>query len=65
MCFFDAGNVYPTIEDISLSDLRTDAGVGLRVVTPIGPLRVEYAWKLDRTRNESSGEWIFAIGTTF
>jgi outer membrane protein insertion porin family len=65
VCFFDAGNVYPTIEDISLSDLRTDAGVGLRVVTPIGPLRIEYAWKLDPTRNESPGEWIFAIGTTF
>jgi outer membrane protein insertion porin family len=63
--FFDAGNVYPTIKDFDPTDLRYDAGVGLRLDTPIGPIRIEYGWKLDRQPDESAGELIFAIGTLF
>jgi outer membrane protein insertion porin family len=63
--FFDAGNVYPTINDFDPSDLRFDAGLGLRLDTPIGPIRLEYGWKLDRQPDESPGELIFAIGTLF
>ena len=63
--FFDAGNVYPTVNDFDPSDLRYDAGVGLRLDTPIGPIRLEYGWKLDRQPDESPGELIFAIGTLF
>jgi outer membrane protein insertion porin family len=63
--FFDAGNVYPTLNDFDPSDLRYDAGVGLRLDTPIGPLRLEYGWKLDRQPDESAGELVFAIGTLF
>ena len=63
--FFDAGNVYPTLHDFDPTDLRTAAGVGIRFETPIGPLRVEYGWKLDRRPDESSGELIFAIGSVF
>jgi outer membrane protein insertion porin family len=63
--FFDAGNVYATIGDFHPTDLRYDAGVGLRLDTPIGPIRVEYGWKLDRQPDESAGELIFAIGTLF
>ena len=61
--FFDAGNVYPYPEDLPF--MRYDAGVGLRLDTPIGPIRLEYGWKLDRQPGESPGELIFAIGTLF
>jgi outer membrane protein insertion porin family len=63
--FFDVGNVYPTIGDFNLGDLRYDAGVGLRLETPIGPIRLEYGWKLDRQPGETPGELVFAIGTLF
>jgi len=63
--FLDAGNVYPTIGDFDPTDLRSSAGVGLRLETPIGPIRIEYGWKLDRRPDESSGELVFAIGTVF
>jgi outer membrane protein insertion porin family len=63
--FLDVGNVYPTISDFDLTELRYDAGVGLRLETPIGPIRLEYGWKLDRQPGESPGELIFAIGTLF
>jgi len=63
--FLDAGNVYPTLGDFDPTDLRSSAGVGLRLETPIGPIRVEYGWKLDRRPDESTGELVFAIGTVF
>ena len=63
--FLDVGNVYPTIADFNPTDVRSSAGVGLRLDTPIGPIRIEYGWKLDRQPGESSGELIFAIGAVF
>jgi outer membrane protein insertion porin family len=63
--FLDAGNVYPTVGDFDPTDLRSSAGLGLRLDTPIGPIRVEYGWKLDRKPDESAGELVFGIGVLF
>ena len=63
--FLDAGNVYPTVSDFDPTDLRSSAGLGLRLDTPIGPIRVEYGWKLDRRPDESAGELVFGIGVLF
>ena len=51
--FLDAGNVYITLSDFDPTDLRSSAGLGFRLETPIGPIRVEYGWKLDRREGES------------
>jgi outer membrane protein insertion porin family len=37
----------------------------LRIRTPVGPLRLEYGWKLDRQEGESSGELHLSIGVPF
>jgi outer membrane protein insertion porin family len=63
--FYDAGNLYVTLEDLDPLDLRHVLGVGLRYELPIGPLRVEYGRKLDRQEGESSGELFLAIGAAF
>ena len=39
--FFDAGNVFPTVESVALDDFRESAGFGLRLVLPFGPLRLD------------------------
>lgn len=49
--FYDAAQVWSRITDIRLgfegaSGLRQGAGIGLRYLTPIGPVRVEYGWPL-------------------
>jgi len=63
--FLDVGNVYPKASDFSVTDVRASSGLGLRLETPIGPIRVEYGWKLDRREGESAGEWVIAIGALF
>jgi outer membrane protein insertion porin family len=50
--FYDAAQVWKEASDIHLglegsAGLRQGAGLGLRYMTPIGPIRVEYAWPLD------------------
>jgi len=44
--FFDLGNVYGTLGEFRPFELRGAAGAGLRYRTPLGPVRVELAWKL-------------------
>ncbi len=46
--FFDTGNVFRRVGDIQLSELRPTAGFGLRYRSPIGPLRVDLGFNLDR-----------------
>ncbi|MBE9504972.1 MAG: BamA/TamA family outer membrane protein, partial [Proteobacteria bacterium] len=65
LLFYDAGNVWASDETARLSDMRTAAGVGLRYLTPVGPLSLEYGHKLDRKKDESAGEWYFTIGNIF
>jgi len=65
LVFFDAGNVYTEDEGYSFGDLRTSVGTGIRWYSPIGPLRLEYGWKLDRKADETSGEWAFSVGGVF
>jgi outer membrane protein assembly complex protein YaeT len=63
--FIDAGNVWPTIGNIDIADIRKTAGVGLRVYTPFVLLRADYGVKLDRRTGESFGQFFFSIGQAF
>ena len=67
--FYDIGQVYgPDTSfgtEFDLSDLRHDAGISFRWASPFGPLRVDYGIKLDRRKNESFGEFHFAVGAPF
>ena len=44
--FLDAGNVFSRVSDFRLNELRATSGVGFRYRSPIGPLRVDWGWKL-------------------
>jgi outer membrane protein insertion porin family len=45
--FFDAGAVSPTVGDLGLDDLRSGIGGGLRLATPVGPVRLDLGYPLD------------------
>ena len=44
----DAGNVFLRASDVALTELRTAAGFGIRYRSPLGPLRFDIGFKLDR-----------------
>jgi outer membrane protein insertion porin family len=46
--FLDVGNVYARARDIQLSKLRPAAGFGFRYRSPLGPLRFDLGFNLDR-----------------
>jgi len=46
--FLDAGNVFLRAEDLDFTDLRPAAGAGLRYRSPVGPLRFDLGFNLDR-----------------
>jgi outer membrane translocation and assembly module TamA len=48
--FFDTGNVYSTVNNFSLGQLRAGTGFGLRYNSPVGPIRFDFGWKLGTLR---------------
>lgn len=52
--FYDAGNVWPDWRRIDLGEVKSGAGAGVRWLSPIGPLRFDVAWKLDREPYEDT-----------
>ncbi|HEX9885475.1 MAG TPA: outer membrane protein assembly factor BamA [Longimicrobiales bacterium] len=47
--FFDAGNVWGDPQEIAPARLFRSAGVGLQLVTPFGPIGIDYAYGFDKT----------------
>jgi len=63
--FVDAGNVWGSPSQVELGDIRWGAGLGLQYRTPAGPLRAEYAWKLERAPDEGQGQFFISFGVAF
>lgn len=47
------------------NNFRKGVGPGLRYMTPVGPISLDYGFKLDRRSDESIGEFHFSISGTF
>jgi len=63
--FVDAGNVYRLASGIDLGDVRYAAGLGLRYRTALGPLRIDWGYKLNRRGDESRSRFHFTVGHAF
>lgn len=63
--FFDAGKAFDDNERIRTDELRLGGGFGLRWVSPIGPLRLEWGYNLNRREGERASNLEFTIGTLF
>ena len=54
--FLDGGNVWRELENFSLGEVKFATGLGIVLLTPVGPIRFDYGVKLakedsDRTRD--------------
>ena len=67
--FADGGNVFVRASDLSLTNLRGSLGFGVRYRSPIGPIRIDLGFKLDRrvigTALEPRYAIHFSIGQAF
>ena len=71
--FFDAGNVnaepiqYELLgeKEPNFFEVRRSTGAGVRLITPVGVLRFEYGYKLDRRGGESPDRFEFNISGLF
>ena len=65
--FYDIGNVWKDSYDFDLGDLRSGVGAGLRIKTPIGPVRLDYGYGLDYepTDKDQNGMFYFSMTRGF
>lgn len=63
--FLDSGLDVNSWGDLGADTLRHSAGAGLRYVTPVGPIRLDYGFVLDRRPEESKRRLHFTFGYFF
>jgi outer membrane protein assembly factor BamA len=64
LVFFDAGQIWDDLGDFG-TDLAKSLGLGLRVKTPVGLLRFDAAFPLDRRPGDESYKLYFGFGNAF
>ena len=62
--FYDGGNVFAKVRDMRF-DLRHTLGAGLRWASPVGLLRVDVGFPLDREGDEKGFRLFFGLGQAF
>ena len=82
VAFFDIGNAWQNVKTVNgkkvyspdrknannFADLKKGVGIGVRLNTPIGPLRFDYGWPLDpeeKGGRKTGGKFYFSFGQTF
>jgi outer membrane protein insertion porin family len=67
--FYDAGNVYANPRDFDPTRLFRGAGIGVSIVTPLGPLGLDWAYGFDRVdelgRKDPKWQLHFKLGQLF
>lgn len=64
LLFFDAGQVWETTDDLD-TDLAKALGLGLRARTPVGFIRLDAGFPLDRREGDESYKLYFGFGNAF
>ena len=63
--FVDAGSVFRSVGAVALRDLRLGAGLGLRIDTPAGLVRIDYGIPLTRGPDDPRGRAFVSLGQAF
>ena len=61
--FFDAGKGFDSWGDIG--EIRTSVGFGIRWLSPMGPLRLEWGYNLNKKNDEKQSVMEFTVGQFF
>ncbi|MDO8527390.1 MAG: outer membrane protein assembly factor BamA [Deltaproteobacteria bacterium] len=63
--FFDAGALTNSYHDFNSQTVRRSGGFGLRYITPVGPIRLDYGIILDPQPGDNFGRLHFTFGYPF
>jgi len=55
--FSDGGILAQKTGELKISNSQWDSGIGINIITPLGPLRLDYAFQLDNVKI-----WKFQMG---
>jgi outer membrane protein insertion porin family len=65
VAFFDAGNAWNAGDSPFMKKVKMGAGLGIRWLSPMGPIRLEYGWKVIPEKGLPRGAFGFAMGQLF
>jgi outer membrane protein insertion porin family len=64
--FFDTGEVWGDNENAEITDMRESAGLGIKWLSPMGPINLFYGWILDPEKTDHGpGAFEFSMATAF
>jgi outer membrane protein insertion porin family len=63
--FADAGNTFAERAGFSISDLAVGMGFGLRITTPLAPIRIDVGYPMPRRPGMAGPRWHLSIGQMF
>ncbi len=59
--FADAGNLWDNYRSVKPENIRFSSGMGIQFLSPVGPVRLDYAERLTRLDAGTNGMWHFGL----
>ena len=63
--FVDMGNCWDDDNDYENQTTRLSVGPGIRWLSPMGPLRIEWGFNINKDEGDDSSNWEFRMGGSF
>ncbi len=63
--FVDFGNVYPSVSDFEFREYRISTGLSFQWRAPIGPVVLNFAYPIQKDRNDEVERFQFTFGSQF